>query len=113
LDWRDNSIGLERPVDGAFIDAEWRSAARSAFPLENRKAFQGSGACCPREHTTNHPAWAVLVKNRRSVELSPRQGAQKLVPGMLADVLIITERTLLAYFLGPIKHRLAKAMREN
>jgi len=32
---------------------------------------------------------------------------------MLADVLIITERTLLAYFLGPVKGRLAKAMRES
>lgn len=44
----------------------------------------------------------------------PREIAEKLVPGMPADVLIITgERTVLAYFLGPIKDRLAKAMRES
>jgi len=44
----------------------------------------------------------------------PREIADKLVPGMPADVLIITgERTVLAYFLGPIKDRLAKAMRES
>jgi hypothetical protein len=47
------------------------------------------------------PARAIEVqKNRRSVELSLREIAQKLMPGMPADVLIITERT--AYFLGPI-----------
>jgi len=44
----------------------------------------------------------------------PREIAEKLVPGMPADVLIITgERTVLAYFLGPIKDRRAKAMRES
>jgi HlyD family secretion protein len=44
----------------------------------------------------------------------PREIAQKLVPGMPADVLIVTgERTVLAYFLGPIKDRLARAMRES
>src|SRR6266446_350993 len=69
LDWLDNSVGLERPVDGAFIDVEWRSAARSAFPLENREAFQGSGACCPREHATNHSAPGM----GRSSEKSPKR----------------------------------------
>ncbi len=44
----------------------------------------------------------------------PREIAEKLLPGMPADVLIITgERTVLAYFLGPIKNRLVKAMRES
>ena len=44
----------------------------------------------------------------------PHEIAEKLVPGMPADVLIITgERTVLAYFLGPIRDRLAKAMRES
>ena len=44
----------------------------------------------------------------------PHEIADKLVPGMPADVLIITgERTVLAYFLGPIRDRLAKAMRES
>jgi len=43
-----------------------------------------------------------------------REIAQKLVPGMPADVLIITgERTVLAYFLGPLKDRLVRAMRES
>jgi HlyD family secretion protein len=44
----------------------------------------------------------------------PHEIAQRLVPGMPADVLIIrSERTVLAYFLVPIKNRLAKAMCES
>lgn len=44
----------------------------------------------------------------------PHDMTPKLTPGMPADVLIITgERTVLGYLLGPIKDRLAKAMRES
>jgi len=85
----------------------------SLWKIERHFKDRALAALVSTRRTIPLPAWAVLVKNRRSVELSLRQGAQMLVPGMLADVLIITKRTLLAYFLGPIKHCLAKAMREN
>jgi hypothetical protein len=55
-----------------------------------------------------------VQKIHRKVELSPREIIQKLVPGMLADVLIITgERTVRVYFLGPIIGSLTRAMRES
>jgi hypothetical protein len=84
----------------------------SLWKIERYFKDRALAALVSTRRTIPFPAWTVPLKNRRSVELSPRQGAQKLVPGMLADV-FITERTLLAYFLGPIKRRLAKAMREN
>lgn len=44
----------------------------------------------------------------------PEAMLHMLTPGMPADVLIITgERTLLDYLIGPIRDRLAKAMRET
>lgn len=44
----------------------------------------------------------------------PADVAAKIVPGMPADVLIITgERTLLAYLLGPLRDTLARAMRDH
>ena len=44
----------------------------------------------------------------------PAEVAAKVVPGMPADVLIITgERTLLTYLLGPLRDTLAKAMRDQ
>ena len=40
--------------------------------------------------------------------------AKQLVPGMPAEVLIITgERTMLAYLLGPLRDRIARAMRDE
>ncbi len=44
----------------------------------------------------------------------PAEMAAKLVPGMPADVLIITgERTVLGYLMGPLRDRLSRAMRER
>ena len=44
----------------------------------------------------------------------PAEITAKIVPGMPADVLIITgERTLLTYLLGPLRDTLAKAMRDQ
>ena len=44
----------------------------------------------------------------------PEDMANQLVPGMPADVLIITgERTMLAYILGPLRDKLARAMRDQ
>jgi len=44
----------------------------------------------------------------------PPELAKKIVPGMPADVLIITgEHTMLDYLVGPIRDRLTKAMRES
>lgn len=44
----------------------------------------------------------------------PAQISKQLVPGMPADVLIITgERTMLAYILGPLRDKIAKAMRDE
>ncbi len=80
----------------------------SLWKIERHFKDRALAALVSTRRTIPLPAWAVLVKNRRSVELPLRQGAQMLVPGMLADVLITTKRTLLAYFLGPIKHCLAK-----
>jgi HlyD family secretion protein len=43
----------------------------------------------------------------------PEEISSKLMPGMPADVLIITgERTVLAYLVGPLRDRIAKAMRD-
>jgi glycine/D-amino acid oxidase-like deaminating enzyme len=72
--------------------------------LKNRKTFQRSVACCPRERTTTefrsrHEPLR-CEKIRQSVELSLREIAQKLVPDM-PDVLIITrEAALPAYSSG-------------
>jgi HlyD family secretion protein len=44
----------------------------------------------------------------------PAQVAAKIMPGMPADVLIVTgERTMLAYLIGPLRDRLARAMRDG
>jgi HlyD family secretion protein len=44
----------------------------------------------------------------------PADLAAKLVPGMPADVLVITgERTMLAYLVGPLRDSLTKSMRER
>lgn len=116
MDWRDNQVGLGRPVEGGSIDAKGRSAAyvritfgkskdifkdrALAVLVSPRRAYFVSGTGCSGE-------------NRWNVELSPHENAQMIVPGMLAGVLIVTERTPLAYFLGPVKDSLAKAMRES
>jgi hypothetical protein len=88
-----------------------------AFPLENSKAHlkdRALAAFVSAQPTHFHPEPFRCTKIHRTVELSLREIAQQFVPGMLADVLIITgERAVLTYFLRPIIDRLAKAMRQS
>jgi len=85
-------------------------STRSTLPLYGRVETVSADAVS--DETTKETYFSArIIIDAAGV---PREIAEKLVPGMPADVLIITgERTVLAYFLGPIKDRLAKAMRES
>lgn len=57
-----------------------------------------------------------FYQTRVSIEHSaiPADLAAKIMPGMPADVIIITgERTMLTYLIGPLRDTLARSMREQ
>jgi hypothetical protein len=64
------------------------------------------------DETTKEPFYlARVVVDPATV---PEKVARRLIPGMLADVLITTgERTMLQYLAGPLSNVIAKSMRED
>lgn len=65
-----------------------------------------------QDETSREPFYLTRVVIDR--ENLPRNVAEKLVPGMLAEVMIGTgERTALEFLIGPMRSRLAAAMREK
>ena len=86
-------------------------STRSTPPLYGRVESVSADAVSDETNTRETYFSARIIIDVESV---PHEIANKLVPGMPADALIITgERTVLAYLLGPIQDRLAKAMREH
>lgn len=85
-------------------------AARKPDPIFGRVETVSADAVeDPRSRETFYQAKVVIEPG----DIPPAL-AKQLVPGMPADVLIITgERTMLAYLLGPLRDRFAKAMRDE
>ncbi len=85
-------------------------AARKPDPIFGKVETVSADAVeDPRSRETFYQAKVVIEPAN-----IPPALAKQLVPGMPADVLIITgERTMLAYLLGPLRDRIARAMRDE
>lgn len=85
-------------------------AARKPEPIFGKVETVSADAVeDPRTRETFYSAKVVVEPGAM-----PEALAKQLVPGMPADVLIITgERTMLTYILGPLRDRFAKAMRDE
>lgn len=85
-------------------------SSRAPDPIYGRvESVSADAVEDPRTRETYYSAKVVIEPGDIPAPL-----AKQLVPGMPADVLIITgERTMLAYLLGPLRDRLARAMRDE
>lgn len=85
-------------------------SSRKADPIFGRVVTVSADAVeDPRTRETFYQTKVTIERSDIPAEL-----AAKIVPGMPADVIIITgERTMLTYLIGPLRDTLARSMREH
>jgi HlyD family type I secretion membrane fusion protein len=104
-------LDIDSVASGQRAEIRFTSLSRRQAPTVFGQVQSVSPDSLVNETTKQSYYLARVVINRGDM---PTQVAEKLTPGMPADVLIVTgERSALEYFVGPLRNALAKGMREK
>ena len=108
---RVSPLDIESVQPGQTAEVRFASFASRQMPIVLGKV-ESVGADTMFDEMTKQPYYAAkVVVDPASL---PQNVAERLLPGMPADVLIATgERTLLQYLMSPISDLLATSMRER